>query len=179
MKTIISSILLFISSLLMAQPDTNPILVNVRDNAKLQWNDSSVKMKLRVIEIRYVTDGKKDFYFKGYLEMYENNAGSYGEKITYLVSSDSTLTNEEKADLIFRYGDKEIEYSTRDKWTDLSGNLVPAGTDGAIPELEYWQKFKLNSGALGMTSQSTQGALDAIYKITIAIVNRMNTRKNF
>ena len=43
----------------MAQPDTNPILVNVRDNAKLQWDGSAVKMKLRVLQVRYISDGQK------------------------------------------------------------------------------------------------------------------------
>ena len=95
-----------------------------------------------------------------------------------MITSDNNLSSEEKADLLVRYGDREIQYNTVGKFVDSNGNPVDATAPGAIPELQYWQSFKLNNAALGMTSASTQGALDAVYKIIIAIVNKLDNRKN-
>lgn len=178
MKTILTILSLFVVGLSFSQPDTSPIIVNVRNNAKLQWNGAAVKMKFRILQVRFISNGQKDFYFHGYLEMYENNAGSYGSKITDLISADNSLSGEEKADLLARYGDREIQYTTANKFVDSNGNPVDESEPGAIPELQYWQGFKLNNPNLGMTSASTQGALDAVYKIIIAIVNRLDNRKN-
>jgi hypothetical protein len=178
MKTLIA-FFLFLSVASFGQPDNSPIIVEVRNSAKLQWNGAAVKQKIRVLDVAFIRNGQKEFYFHGYLERYENNGGAYGSKITDLISADSTLSAEEKADLLNVYGDKEIAYTTNGKYSDANGNLVSSDTPGAIPDLQYWQSIKMNNAALGMTSASTQGALDGIYKIIDAIVDRMNARKNF
>ena len=170
---------LFVSIGLYAQTDLTPIVINIRNSAKLQWNGVAVKQKIRVLNVAFVRDGQKEFYFNVHLERYENNGGAYGSKITDLISVDTLLSIEERADLLTVYGDKEIQYTTNGKFTDANGNLVANDVVGAIPELQYWQAFKMNNVALNMTSASTQGGLDGIYKIIVAIVNRMDGRKNF
>lgn len=165
---------------LVAQ-DQTAIVVNVRDNAKLQWGGSAVKMKATVIGYSPVVNTTKDFTITVSIQLYENNAGSYGSSILSLITSDQTLSPEEKEELLNRYADKTITYTTAGRYVDnlTNGNLVSSSTPGAIPELAYWQNFKLNNANLGMTSQSTQGALDAEYKIVTAIINKLNSRKNF
>ena len=170
---------LFVSIGLYAQTDLTPIVINIRNSAKLQWNGVAVKQKIRVLNVAFIRDGQKEFYFNIYLERYENIGGVYGSKITDLILADGTLSAEEKADMLTVYGDKEISYTTNGKFTDVNGNLVASDSVGAIPELQYWQAFKMNNVTLNMTSASTQGGLDGIYKIITAIVNRMDGRKNF
>ena len=177
MKKIITLLLFFISLQLSAQ-DLTPITVNIRDNARLQYNGAAVKMKAVVLQFRPVTESSKDFVLHLSIQMYENNAGAYGSKITELIRNDNTLSDEEKIELTERYRDREVIYSTAGKYVDANGNPVASDAVGAMPELLYWQNFKMNNLALGMTSASTQGAMDAIYKIINAIVTKLNIRKN-
>jgi hypothetical protein len=176
MKNTIIILLLALSLQLSAQ-DTTPITVNIRDNAKLQFGGQAVKMKAVVLQFR--TEQSKDFVLHLYIQMYANNAGAYGGKITDLITADGTLSAEEKSDLLERYRDREVIYTTAGKYVDSNGEHVASDAPGAQSELAYWQAFKLNNAALGMTSASTQGALDAIYKIQIAIITKLNSRKNF
>jgi hypothetical protein len=177
MKTIITLTLALVLGSSIAQ-DLTPITVNIRDNARLQWGGAVVKMKAVVLQFRPVSEQSKDFVLHLSIQMYENNAGAYGSKITDLISADVTLTADEKTDLLDRYRDREVIYSTAGKYVDATGERVASDAPGAIPEIQYWQTFKMNNAALGMTSASTQGALDGIYKIAIAIVNKLNARKN-
>ena len=158
--------------------DQAPIVVNVRDNAKLQFNGANVKMKATVLLFEPVTSSTKDFVIRLSITMFENSAGSYGQPIADLINADATLSPEEKEDLLNRYADKIITYTTSGKYVDVSGNAVTQSTPGAITELQYWQTFKLNQVA-GMGSISTQGAMDAQYLTIRAIVLKLNQRKNF
>lgn len=176
MKNTIIILLLALSLQLSAQ-DTTPITVNIRDNAKLQFGGSAVKMKAVVLQFR--TEATKEFIMHLSIQMYANNAGAYGGKITDLISADETLSAEEKKELLDRFRDREVIYTTQGKWVNANGDPVASDAVGARSELEYWQSFKMNNVALGMTSASTQGALDAIYKIQIAIITKLNLRKNF
>ena len=172
MKTIIA--LLFICTAAFSQ-----VKVDIRNNAKLEWEGAKVKQKFHVLYYAPVFEGSQDFVIRGVIEMYANNAGAYGGYIPDLIQADTTLSSEEKEDLVVRYGNKEVPYTTAGKYTDVNGNRVTATTPGAIPELQYWSGFKLNHASLGMTSASTQGALDAQIKILTAIVKRLDLRKNF
>lgn len=176
----ITLIFLFVMSFMScwSQLDQTPIVVNVRDNAKLQYNGAVVKMKATVLSFEPVTFTTKDFRIVLSITMFENNGGSYGAVITDLVRADGTLSPEEKADLLERYADKIITYTTNNKYVDMNGDPLSQGAPGAIPELQYWQTFKLNQVA-GMGSVSTQGALDAEYLTIRAIVLKLNQRKNF
>lgn len=158
--------------------DLTSISVDIRNNAKLQYNGAAVKQRAVVIEWSPVYQGSKEFIIRLLISMYENISNAYGSRILDLILTDVTLSNEEKTDLLERYRDRNIFYTTQDKWVDASGNIVPQGTAGAQTELTYWQTFKLNNAAFNLTSASTQGALDAEYKIIAAIVNRLDTRKN-
>lgn len=178
MKKLILLFALIASFEAIAQ-DQTPIVVNVRDNAKLQFNGAAVKMKATVVSYIPVNETSKNFTITVAVQLYENNAGAYGSLITSVIAADGTLSEEEKTELLQRYADKTITYSTTGKYTDVNGNLVSSSTPGAIPEIQYWQSFKLNHASLNMTSASTQGALDAEYKIIQAIVAKLNTRKNF
>lgn len=170
--------LLLLPLLSTAQPDQSDIVVNVRDNARLQYNGSAVKQKAVVIGYTPVSRGSKDFIITVSIRMYENVAGSYGSLVTDLIYADGALSEEEKSDLLTRYADKTIQYTTANKFVDPSGNLVASDFPGAVPELQYWQAYMLNQVPT-MSSLATQGALDATYKTVKAIVAKMNTRKNF
>jgi hypothetical protein len=173
----ITLLFLFISSIAFAQ-DQTPIVINIRDSPKLQFNGAFVKQKATVLDYRPVINSTKDFYISVQIKYYENNAGAYGAEIIATIRNDGTLTAEEKAQLYHIYGDKIIDYQTTNKWVDVSGNVVAQGTPGAITELAYWQGFKLNQVA-GMGTLSTQGAVDAQYLIITAIINKLNARKNW
>lgn len=177
MKTLIV-ILTLVSLTAFGQADQTLIIVNTRDNAKLQFNGNPVKTKAIVYSFKPVSNSTKDFEIVLVIQMYSSVSGSYGSLITSLISADGTLSQEEKDDLLIRYQDKVITYSTANRFTDVSGNIVLSTTPGAIPEIQYWQTFKLNQIA-GMGSASTQGALDAEYLTIKAIVNKMDSRKNF
>lgn len=177
MKNLFLAFALLISTVCVAQ-DFTQIVVNVRDNARLQFNGSAVKMKAVVIDFSPVTQTTKEFCIKLSIQMYENIGGSYGQPIISVINADATLSAEEKADLLERYADKIIFYSTANRWVNVSGDNVHLTTPGAIPEIQYWQTFKLNQVA-GMGSISTQGALDAQYLTIRAIILKLNSRKNF
>lgn len=159
--------------------DQTAIVINVRDHAKLEYNGAKVKMKATVVNYAPVNETTKDFVIVLSIQLYENVAGSYGALVTALIAADQNLSDEEKAESLQRYADRTITYTTRGKFVDNNGNSVTQSTPGAITEIAYWQAFKLNNVALGMTSASTQGALDAEYKIIAAIVAKLNSRKNF
>lgn len=158
--------------------DSTPIIVTLSDNAKLQWNGSFVKMKALVRQFNPIINTSKDFYIAVDIQFYENLSGSYGSKITDLISADGTLTSDQKTSLLSIYGDKFFEHFTVNNFCDASGNIVAPGTAGATTEIAYWQQFLLNQVA-GITAITTQGAFDAIYKIVQALVAKMNTRKNW
>lgn len=170
--------LLLLLPLLSTAQDQSEIVVNIRDNARLQFNGAAVKQKAAVVSYTPVSGGGKDFTIVLRIKMYESNGGNYGSLITELIQADATLSEEEKQDLVIRYADKIIEYSTAGRYVDASGNLVSPLAGGAIPELQYWQAYKLNQVPT-MLSLATQGALDATYKTIQAIIAKMNARKNF
>lgn len=178
MKKIFLIFTLLLSVELSAQ-DNTAIVVNIRDNAKLEYGGAAVKMKAVVLDYSPIYFGSKEFQVRVSIQMYQGVAGAYGGKITTLILADQTLSEEEKIDLLDRFRDRDITYTSANKWVDASGNSVLSTAPGAITELAYWQSFKLNHASLGMTSASTQGALDAEYKIIQAIVAKLNQRKNF
>jgi hypothetical protein len=179
-------ILSIFSSLCVIAQDVSPIVVNLSDNAKLQWNGSNVKMKATVLDYRPVINGTKEFYILVKVSFYENLTGSYGSKITDLINADGTLSNDQKISLLSIYSDRIVDHQTTGLCADAtSGNIVPClqndgitPTVNAVSEETYWQTFKLNQVS-GVTSISTQGAMDAEYKIIQAIVTKMNSRKNW
>jgi hypothetical protein len=97
-----------------------------------------------------------------------------------------TLSADQYSQLVTIYADKIVEHQTTGLCADAtSGNIVPCfqadgvtPTVNAVTEAAYWQAFKLNQVS-GITSLSTQGAMDAEYKIIQAIIAKMNTRKNW
>lgn len=178
MKKIILGTLLFISLASFAQ-DQSPIVINVRDNARLAFNGVAVKQKATVINYSPVVNTTKDFLITVVITYYVNNGGAYGSSVLSAIAADNNLSVEEKESLTTQFQDRLFTYTTSGRHTDINGNLVSTSTPSAIPEIQYWQSFKLNNASLGMTSASTQGALDAEYKIVAAIVTKMDSRKNF
>lgn len=177
MKNLILSFFVLASMCVYAQPDNAPIVVNVRDNPKLQFNGAAVKVKA-VIDYFHI-DRTKDFQIGLTLEFYVNNSGAYGPLVVSVIAADTVnLTADERAGLIATYGNRQIVYSTAGKYVNAAGDIVTAGAPGAIPELQYWQTFKLNQVA-GMGTLSTQGAMDAQYLILKAIINKLNSRKQW
>lgn len=190
MKKIITLFLLAISLTGLSQ-DSSPISVNLSDNPKLQWNGSAVKQKAIVMDYRPLINGTKEFYIRVRVQLYENLSGAYGSKIQDLLTADQalqtpTLSSDQYSQLSTIYADRIIEHQTTGLCADAtSGNIVSCfqqdgvtPTPNAVSEEAYWQAFKLNQVS-GVTSISTQGALDAEYKIIIAIITKMNSRKNW
>lgn len=172
-----------------AQQILSPI--NLNDNLKLQWNGVNVKQKAILQRFHVLRDGSTEFYISVNIQYYENVSGTYGSKITDLINADQqlqtpTLSSDQAAQLLVIYSDRHVEHSTLGVCVDAtSGNIVSClqidgvtPTVNAIAESVYWQTFKLNQVS-GITSVSTQGAMDAIYKIAAAIVTKMNSRKNW
>jgi hypothetical protein len=165
--------------------------INLSDNAKLQWNGANVKQKAIICSFYYPLNASADFYIKVRVQFYENISGAYGSKILDLINADQalqspTLSGDQASALMTAYADRLVEYQTTGKCADTTtGNIVPClQSDGLTPtvnalaESAYWQTFFLNQVS-GVTSISTQKAMNAIEKIEAAIVAKMNTRKNW
>lgn len=169
----------------MAQ-DVSPIVVDLPDNPRLQWNGASVKQRAVVLHWQPVINGSKDFYIKVKIQNWSNNAGAYGSLITSLILADGTLSADQQQRLIIQYGDWIFEHQSSGVFCDnTTGAVVPqfqqdgiTPTVNAVPEAAYWQQFKLNQVS-GVTSITTQGAFDSEYKIINAVVAQMTTRKNW
>lgn len=160
--------------------------INLSDNAKLQWGGANVKQKAIITSFYYPLSGTADFYIKVRVQFYENISGAYGSKILDLINADQTLSADQASSLMGIYADKTIEHQTTGLCADnTTGNIVPClqadgitPTVNAVAESAYWQQFFLNQIS-GVTSISTQKAMNAIEKIEAAIVAKMNTRKNW
>lgn len=172
MKTIIFLLISFCASAQNSVWQT----VNLSDNSKLQFNGNPVKRKMVISGFHLTTT--KDWRLEMLIQYYESVGGAYGNYIPTTIANDGVLTQAQKDELVGIYGDRYIQYSTEGHWVDVSGNLVSAGTPGAITELSYWQQFKLNQIA-GTGTLSTQGALDEIYLIVTALINKLNSNKNW
>lgn len=174
MKTLFFLLLSFCAS---AQVATNTwSVVNLNDNLRLQFNGNPVKQKAVVTS--FTIYNTKEFQLEVQVQSYESVAGAYGNYIPTTIAADGVLTQAQKDALLLTYGDKYVRYSTAGHWTDVSGNIVAAGTAGAITELAYWQQFKLNQVA-GTGTLTTQGAMDEIYLIVTALINKLNSNKNW
>ena len=166
-------IFLFISAFITTQAQ---IVVDIRDNAQLQFKSALVKMRGTVNSFTFNPQG--EFSIDVTIKYYENNAGAYGPYIQTTITGDNTLTADERSALQTIYADRVFHYSTVGQWVNASGDVVPIGTPGATTEIAYWQAFKLNQVA-GVVSISATGALQATYLTITAIVNKMNARKNW
>lgn len=175
MKTLIIFFLILSGFSSLAQ-DTTPIVINLRDNSKLQFNSNPVKMKGTVLNFTLLAD--KEWRIVVLIKYYESVAGAYGTYIPTTISADATLSAEEKETLLQTYADKYLEWSTAGHFCDASGNIVAQGTGGATTELTYWQTFRLNQVA-GVGTAASTGALEAQYLTIAAIVNKLNARKRW
>lgn len=158
--------------------DITPIVINLRDNSRLQFNGNPVKMKATVLSFSPLINTTKDITISVSIQYFESTAGAYAAYIPTTIAADGTLTADEKTALLQIYGDRVINYSTAGQWVDASGNVVPIGTGGATTELAYWQSFKLNQVA-GVGTAASTGALEAMYLTITAMVNKLNTRKKW
>jgi len=174
MKTIIFLLLSFCAS---AQVANNTwTVVNLSDNLRLQFNGNPVKQKAVITS--FIIYNTKEWQLEVQVQSYESVAGAYGNYIPATIAADGVLTQAQKDVLLQTYNDKYIRYGTTGHWVDVNGNIVSAGTPGAITELAYWQQFKLNQIA-GTGTLATQGALDEVYLIVAALINKLNTNKNW
>jgi len=183
-------ILSLICSFSFAQ-DNTLIVVNVSNDPSLYYkattdgSPSIVKRKATLIEWKELTN--KEFYIKLSVTYYKDNAGSYGSRIIDLIQADAGLSSDQKFNATEQFKDRIIEYQTNGKYVDSTTGLSvnqfqPDGitpTVGAVTDLTYWQAFKLNQVPGMGGSLSTQGAMDAGYKVKSAIIGQMATRKNF
>ena len=174
MKTLIFLLISFCTS---AQVANNTwAVVNLSDNLRLQFNGNPVKQKAVVSS--FTIYNTKEWQLEVMVQSYESVAGAYGNYILATIAADGTLTTAQKDVLSLTYSDKYIRYGTAGHWVDVNGNIVASGTPLAITELAYWQQFKLNQIA-GTGTLSTQGALDEMYLIVAALINKLNTNKNW
>lgn len=165
-----------IASAAFAQVDQSPNVINLADNTRLQYKGSAVKMKGTVSN--FTVNTVQDFTITVIVTMYVNNAGAYGVQVTQDIAADNTLSTDQQNELMSTYGDRVVTYSTSGQFTDANGNLVASTTPGAIPEIQYWQSFKINQ-VPGYTSASTQSALALNKLIIAAIVAKLDTRKKW
>src|SRR6187402_3449768 len=139
--------LLLISLVLVALiskgQDQTQIIVNLSDNAKLQYNGVAVKMKAVVVDYSPVVYGTKDFRISVTIKYYINNAGAYGGLVTADIEADQTLSASQKEYLLDVYKDRSFSYNTMGNYVNAQGDVVPFGTVGSVPEYQYWQSFKL------------------------------------
>jgi len=156
--------------------DNSPNVINLSDNASLQYLGANVKMKATVLD--FSINVAKDFYLTVTISFYVNNAGSYGAKVTDDIIANATLSADQQAQLLNIYQDRTISYTTSGKYTDASGNITTSDQVGAIPELQYWQGFFVNQ-IPGFGTAGTTGALQLTYLIIAAIINKLNTRKKW
>ena len=174
MKTLFFILISFCAS---AQVANNTwTVVNLSDNLRLQFNGNPVKQKAVITS--FTIFNTKEWQLEVQIQSYESVAGAYGNYIMTTIAADGVLTQAQKDVLLQTYGDKYIRYGTAGHWVDVNGNIVASGTPGAITELAYWQQFKLNQIA-GTGTLSTQGALDEMYLIVAALINKLNTNKNW
>lgn len=179
--------LLLASTIVRAQ-DVSPIVVDLPNSPKLQWNGSAVKQRGTVLHWQPVINGTKDFYIKIRIQYWSNNAGAYGSPITSLILADTSITNysDVLAQTLDQYKDRYVEHQSSGVYCDnITGRTVSqfqqdgiTPTVNAVTEAAYWQQFKLNQVS-GVTSIATQGAFDSEYKIIKAIVVKMSSRKNW
>lgn len=176
MKTILSILILLCSFCVIAQ-DQTPIVVNLSDNAVLQYSGAFVKQKCVVLDYRPIINGTKDFYIKVRVSYYQNNSGAYGGKITDLIQANGVWSQDQKNLAAASYQDWVFEYQSTGKLVDpATGNIVDSSFPGNIPEYQYWQTFTLIQA--GVPSASG-GAMAAIYTIIGAKVAKLNTRKSW
>lgn len=177
MKNLLLAFALILSVQAFAQ-DSLAIVVNLSDNAKLQYGGSNVKMKATVLDYRPLINATKDFYIKVRVTYYINNAGAYGATVLSTIFADGTLSDDQKQSLSAIYSDQIIDWQTTDKYVNASGDIVPKGTSGSQREIFYWQAFKLNQVS-GMGTLAGQSAIGAEYLIINAIVTKLNSRKKW
>ena len=177
MKKILFLLLFPLAS--FAQLDQTPIVVNISDSPVLQYNGAFVKQKALVTDYQPIINSTKDFSVTVVITCYVNNSGSYGSSVYSDIASNATLSTEQKTQLQAMYGDRTVTYTTIGQCTDVNGNLEPCSTSGAIPEIQYWQTFKLSQIPGIGSSLSTQGAAAVQYLIIQAIVSKLDSRKKW
>src|SRR6478736_450363 len=161
----------------MAQ-DSSQIIINLADSLVVSYANALVKQKALILEYQPIINSAKDFRIKLRVSYYVNNAGAYGGRVLDVIQTNQTWSDDQKRLASASYQDWIFEYQSTGKYVDVNGDVVPQDTIGAIPEMEYWQSFKLNqvTGIAGTTA--LQGAIDAEYKIIAAIIAKLNTRKS-
>lgn len=169
-------LLLFPLSLL-AQVDIAPIVVNIADNPSLQYNGAAVKQKATVIYFSNLNGPNKDMLITAQIVFYVNNAGAYGATVLSDIAGNVNLSASQSSSLNQIYANRTFTYSVAGNCTDVSGNIVACSTGGAIPELQYWQGFKINQ-IPGYTSP-TMSALQFDYLVIAAFLNALNNRKSW
>lgn len=162
-----------------AQLDQTPIVVNISDSPVLQYNGAFVKQKATVIDYDPIINSIKDFSIQVTISCYVNNSGAYGASVYSDIAANATLSTDQKAQLQAMYGDRTVTYTTIGQCTDASGNIVACTAGGAIPEIQYWQTFKLNQIPGMGGSLSAQGAAAVQYLIIQAIVSKLDSRKKW
>lgn len=173
MKSILTLIFSFVALAASAQV----VVVDLRDNDRLQWSGEAVKQRGTIHMFTFSREG--DFTVGVTIAYYVNNGGAYGSKITDVIAGDSELNADQKNDLLSKFADRYFEHSTAGKFVNpANGDIVAQGTPGAVTELSYWQGFNLNQ-VPGVGTVANTKAMNAMYFTVIAIVNRMNLRKNW
>jgi len=186
MKKIILALLTTLIAFEINAQDTSPIVIDLPDNPALQFNGAAVKQRATVISWQPAINGAKEFYIKVKIQNWSNNSGAYGSLITSLIYANGTLSTDQQNRLAIQYGDWFFEHQSNGVFCDNTTGAITTQfqqdgitpTPNAVPEIAYWQQFKLNQVA-GTTSLTTQGAFDEEYKIIKAVVAQMSTRKNW